>query len=285
MRRLSQRQKLAALLLGVLALLFVTLDVAGGSLAGAHGGAQGLFGSLYRGTDSVVGPVRRTLQGLPGSGSNREKVQQLQRENAALRAQVENDGVDARMSARLTALDARAATLGRSALPARVTALGAGQGFEWTVTLGVGSSDGVALDQTVTDGVGLVGRVVHVSKDSSVVLLAADKNAGVGVRDTRSGQLGVATGAGNLGFTVSPLDPKGDYQVGDQLLTGPVGSTTFVGDVLVGTVTAVHRTSDGNVTAVVKAATSPTALDLVAVLLPPSRATPGPPAPAAQGPR
>ncbi|SDJ35669.1 rod shape-determining protein MreC [Frankineae bacterium MT45] len=267
MRRLSGRQRLAALVLAALSVCFITLDLTGGSLAGAHSGAQGALGSLYRGTDSVMGPARRLLQGLPHAGSNADKVQQLERENAALRSQLVRDSTDATMAAQLSRLQARADTLGKRVLPARVTAFGPGQGFEWTITLGVGSSDGVAVDQTVTDGVGLVGRVLRASADSSVVLLAADPGSGVGVRDVRSGQLAVATGAGSSGFTLSPLDPVADLKVGDELRTGPVGESTYVGDIPLGTITAVRTSADGATTAKVRPAASPTAVDLVGIIL------------------
>ena len=95
MRRLTARQRLAAIVLAVVAACFVTLDVAGSGLDGAHGGVRGALGALYRGTDGVIGPARHFVQGLPAAGSNQDKIAQLRKENAALRARLAADGADA----------------------------------------------------------------------------------------------------------------------------------------------------------------------------------------------
>jgi len=273
MRRLTHRQRVASLVLAIVAVGFVSLDVTGSSLSGAHSGARGALGSLYRGTDAVVGPVRRFAEGVPDASTNRAKVEKLTRENAALAAQVAAARTDAATTARLKALQLLADTGKQPIVPAKVTAFGPGQGFDWTVTLDVGSSSGIAVNQTVTDGNNLIGRVLHVNPGSSVVLLAPDPGSGIGVRDGRNGELAVATGAADKGFTVSPLDPRADVRVGDELRTGPAGQSTYVAGLAVGTVTAVHRTSDGNVTVSARAPFSATSLDTVGVIVPGAAAT------------
>ncbi|HEY2985948.1 MAG TPA: rod shape-determining protein MreC [Jatrophihabitantaceae bacterium] len=267
MRRLTARQRLAAIVLVVVAACFVTLDVAGSGLDDAHGGVRGALGALYRGTDGALGPARRFVQGLPAAGSNEDKIAQLRKENAALRARLAVDGADARTKAALAKLHLAAG--GYRVLPARAIAVGPGQGFDWTLSLDVGSSDGVRAGQTVTDGVALVGRVLHTSATSCVVLLAADPGSGVGARDTRNGQLGVATGHGPHGYTFVPLDPDTALQVGDTVQTGPAGRSTYTPGLAIGTITAVH-TAAGAVTADVRTAAPPTALDLVGVILAPT---------------
>ena len=78
MRRLTRRQRWAAIALALVALVFLTLDLGGSSLADAHGGVRGAFGALYRGTDSVLGPVKRFVQGVPGAASNQDRIDQLE---------------------------------------------------------------------------------------------------------------------------------------------------------------------------------------------------------------
>jgi rod shape-determining protein MreC len=99
------------------------------------------------------------------------------------------------------------------------------------------------------------------------VLLAADPGSGVGARDLATGEVGVATGHGATGFTFVPLDPDAVVHVGDRLVTGPSGATSFVSDLALGTVTSVRSGGDGAVRADIRPATSPTALDLVGVIL------------------
>lgn len=268
MRSLTRRQRTAAIVLAVIALGFITLDLGGGSLQNAHSGVRGFFGSLYRGTDAVIGPARRWAQGVPSAGSHEGEIRALREDNAKLKGQLAAARDDDDVAAQLRKLE-RATGDGRTVKSARVTAYGPGQGFDWTITIDAGRSAGVRAGQTVTDGGGLVGRVLNADADSAVVLLAADPGSGVGVRDTRSRELGVVTGAGDDGFTLRPIDPKASLRAGDELLTGPVAETSYAPGLPVGTITSVRRSADGTVSAAVRPATSPTAVDVVGVLVDP----------------
>jgi rod shape-determining protein MreC len=288
MRRLTRRQQIAAMVLGVISLCFITLDLGGGGLRSAHDGVRGALGSLYRGTDAVFGPARRFVQGLPTAGTNQARIDALQRQNAQLRGELAGAAADRATATQLARLQLAADSTGYRVLPGRVIALGPGQGFDWTVTLDVGSTSGVRDGQSVTDGNGLVGRVLHTDSASCVVLLAADPGSGVGVRDVRTGEVGVATGRGANGFSFVPLSPTARLAVGDHLVTGPVGATSFVPGLAVGTVRAVQTSADGSTRADVTSAVSPTALDLVGVILlggaTPARAPLSPAAPVALSP-
>lgn len=267
MRRLTTRQRIAALVLAVLALGFIALDLGGGGLQSAHGGARGTLGALYRGTDAVLGPVRRFVQGLPHAGTNQSRIAQLRHENARLRGQLAAQQADQLSTATLQRLQLAAESGRQRILPARVIALGAGQGFDWTLTLDVGSGDGVQAGQSVTDGAGLVGRVLHADASSCVVLLAADPGSGVGARDLRTGEIGLVTGRGTDGYSFVPLNPDADVKPGDQLVTGPAGATSYVPGLAIGTVDTVHRAGDGNTTALVRPAVGASTLDLAGVIL------------------
>lgn len=267
MQRLSRRQRRAAAALAAVAVCLITLDVGGGSLRSAHSGVRGTLGALYRGTDALIGPVRNFTEGLPRAGSNEHKVHTLRHQVAELEQQLAGRAADQQTSAQLARLQLSATSGGYQVLPARVTAIGPGQGFDWTVTLDAGASSGVRVGQTVTDGFGLVGRVLHADASSSVVLLGADPGTGVGVRDLRNGEIGVATGQGTHGYRLVLLDPTAVVKPGDKLVTGPAGSTTYVAGLSLGTVSAVRTSADGTTTADVTPTTSPTTLDLVGVIL------------------
>ena len=267
MRRLTRRQRWAATVLSVVALCLLTLDLGGGSLASAHSGVRGSLGALYRGTDSVLGPMRRFVQGMPHAGTNETKIHALQQENAALRSQLAQRAADQNTAARLQVLELSAQRLGQRVLPARVIAFGPGQGFDWTVTLDAGTGSGIKIGMTVTDGAGVIGRVIDADSSTCRVLLAVDPGSGIGARDSRSGELGVATGAGTSGFSFAPLDPNSSVRVGDTVMTGPSGSSSFIAGLAVGTVRAVRTSSDGTVTATLSPSVAPGTLDLVGVIL------------------
>lgn len=267
MRGLTRRQRIAAIVLTALAACFISLDLAGGSLQSAHSGVRGVLGSLYRGTDSVFGPVRRFLQGIPRAGSDQSRLNALEQQNTDLRKQLAQARLDRATAAELARLHLSASRTGAHVVPARVVATSASGGFDYTVTIGVGSAGGVRADQTVTDGNGLVGRVLHADSSSAVVLLAVDPGSGVGVRDLRTGQLGVVTGDGLDGFAFRPLDPAARIRVGDRLATGPAGASSYAPGLSVGTVRSVRASADGTTIAAVSPTVSPTALDVVGVII------------------
>ena len=267
MRRLDKRQRIAAIVLAALALGFITLDLAGGSLRSSHSGVRGTLGALYRGTDSLLGPVRTFVQGVPNAGSNEHDVRALRHQVADLQHELAARDANQQTSSKLTQLQLTANSGGYRVLPARVVAIGPGQGFDWTVTLDAGTASGVRVGQTVTDGYGLVGRVIRADPSSSVVLLGADPGTGVGVRDLRNGEIGVATGQGTSGYSLVLLDPTAQVKPGDKLVTGPSGSTTYIAGLSLGVVRSVRTSADGTVTANVAPTTSATSLDLVGVIL------------------
>jgi rod shape-determining protein MreC len=253
--------------LAAVAATLLTLDLIGGSLRTAHSGVRGLLGSLYRGTDTVLGPVRHFVQGVPHAGSDETRIRALEHENAALRKRLADRAADRRTAAELDRLHLAATDGHYKVLPARVLAISPAEGFDWTVTIDTGASDGVRAGQSVTDGDGLVGRILHADASTSVVLLSVDPGAGVGARDLRTGEVGVATGTGTDGFRFRPLDPKAKLRVGDQLETGPSGSSSYVAGLAVGRITAVRVAANGAPVAFAAPTTSPTALDLVGVIL------------------
>lgn len=267
MRRLTRRQRIAAAVLAVLAVCFLVLDFSGGSLAAAHGGVRGAMGSLYRGTDSVLGPVRRFLQGIPRAGADQSRLQSLEQQNTALRKKLAQARLDRHTAAELAKLHLAAHSGGYRIVPARVVATSASGGFDYTVTVGAGTQNGLRAGQTVTDGIGLVGRVLHADSSTAVVLLAIDPGSGVGARDRRSGQLGVVTGAGRDGYTFRPLDPHVRVRAGDVLSTGPAQASSYTPGLTIGTIGAVHATAGGAIVATVAPTVSASALDVVGVIV------------------
>lgn len=267
MRTLTSRQRRAAVALAVVAILFAAFDVVGAPFASARGGVQGFFGGLYRGTDSVLGPARTWVAELPHLNTDRATIADQRAQIATLQRAGTARGQNTTTAAEVTRLQLQANRGGYRVLPTHVIAVGPAGSFDWTVVLDAGSRDGVRVDQSVISGPNLVGRIVRVSASSATVLLAADPDSGVGVRDERSKQVGIAAGRGLAGYAFTGLNPVLSPKVGDLLVTGPAGQTTYVAGLTVGTVTSIHYRLDATVEATVHAAVAPTTLDLVGVVL------------------
>lgn len=290
MRTFTSRQRRAAIALAVVAILFTAFDVAGAPFAGARGGVQGFFGGLYRGTDAVLGPARAWVGELPRLGTDRATIADQRAQIATLRRAGVARGRDASTAKAVARLQLQADRGGYRVLPAHVIAIGPAGSFDWTVVLDAGRRDGIGVDQTVISGPDLVGRIVRVSSTTATVLLAADPGSGVGVRDERSEQIGIARGRGLSGYAFTGLNPVQSPKVGDVLVTGPARKTTYVPGLTVGTVTGTELQLDATTQATVHASVSPTTLDLVGIVLVGGTRSPRPalnpsPSAAAQGSR
>jgi rod shape-determining protein MreC len=98
-----------------------------------------------------------------------------------------------------------------------------------TIEINKGSSDGVAKDQPVINGKGLVGKVKQVSDGNAVVMLLSDADFGVSARAAASGQPGailpVAGSPGDLLFDLVPQAKK--VRTRDAIVTAGTISETL----------------------------------------------------------
>jgi rod shape-determining protein MreC len=271
----TRGQRRAVILLLLLSVVLITLDHRGEAFRGVRNAAHSVVDPAQAGVTTLVAPVGRFFGGLGDLGDSGKKIDALQKENAELRRQLRESELSITRSDELQRLKLLSGQGGLTVLPALVTGLGPSIGFEWTVTVDAGRRDGLQPDQTVIDSDGLVGRVKQVGESSSVVVLAVDPGSAVGVRVAGGNALGVAAGNGLGPLTYTPLDPATRVQVGDRLLTGPYGGSTYVAGLPVGEVTAVS----GDPGAPAREATitpyvSFASLDLVGIVLAAPRADP-----------
>ena len=268
--RLTRRQRVAAVVLAAVAACFLTLDL--DRLEPEHRAQRGARRCSARSTAAPIpcsGRCAGSSQGVPHAGSNEHKVRALQHENAVLQEA-------ARRRQRRPPHGRRAgpAAPGGDRRPVPGAA-GAGAGHQPVRGLRL---DGHDRRRHVQRGAGRPERdrrqrawsggcCTPIPRPRSSCSRSI-RGSGVGARDLRTGQVGVATGVGADGFKFRPLNPKAKLRVGDQLDTGPSGSSSYVAGLAVGTITAVrvgdrrHHARDSSTPT-----SSPTALDLVGVIL------------------
>ncbi len=275
----TRESRLLLVLLVAVAFALITVDIRGGDhspLNGARDTTASVLGPVETGVAGAVQPLSDAFRTLRESGTSGDRIRALEQQNARLKQQVSSSDLVQSRSTELTKLLGEAGAGQYTIKAAQVVAIGAAQGFSWTVTIDIGSNQGISRDMTVINGDGLVGRVTTVSPETSTVLLASDPDFGVGTRMEGSGEIGFATGQGNGPMRVELLNGQARVRTGDRLVTfGSQDDRPFVPGVPVGTVVRVENTP-GQLTrtVLVQPFVSFTTLDLVGVVVQPPATDP-----------
>ncbi len=289
MSRPSRRHRLALTVLLLVSLTFITLDYRmsdGSAFSGLRSAAGSVLGPVQRTVAGVFAPMARVVAAL---GGRPDAADRLRRDNKQLTQQLRSAQLDRATAQQLQRLRLLAGAGGYRIVPGRVVALGPSAALEWTVTIDVGTRDGVRVGLTVINGDGLVGRVKRASAYTAVVLLAIDPLSAVGSRLEGSGQLALCKGDGLHAMHLQLLDPQARVAPGDRLVTGPYGATTYTPGVPLGQVTSVSPSTGVLVrTAAVQPYVDFSSLDLVSVITQAPRTDPRdsvlPPKPAGRAP-
>lgn len=215
--RHRNRSRFALLLLVLTSVTLITLDF--------RSGGDGLVGSLRdtasdalapvrSGADAVLSPIGDALAGITGYGDLEEDNDGLRRRIDELEGErLRDESAEAEL-AELSALLDLAFVGDIPTVASRVVGAPVSN-FEQTIELDRGSEDGIAEDMPVVSGEGLVGRVVSVTDQRSVVRLLTDPESSVGIRLIWSQETGVTDGEGagqplSVGFVdvAAPLRPQ-----------------------------------------------------------------------------
>jgi rod shape-determining protein MreC len=125
------------------------------------------------------------------------------------------------------------------AVTASIIANSASSWFQGCI-LDKGSADGVQKNMAVVTPLGVVGKVVSVTKRSAKVILLTDANSGIDVLVQRTRSRGIVSGSLDNGTVLKYMKRSEDVQVGDRLITSGVDGV-FPKGLLVGTVIKVNK--------------------------------------------
>ncbi|GAA1162591.1 rod shape-determining protein MreC [Ornithinicoccus hortensis] len=232
---------------------------------------------------SLTAPVRRAVATVAApaqsalAGWTDGDLVELTRERNALAARVDELEALQEQSTELGELHASASWGVHDLLPARVVGFSSASSpvAGRTVTLDVGSTDGVQVDQSVVNVDGLVGRVVRVAPTSSDVVILGDPGVVVGVRFGHGGNLGTVRAEAAPGLpsrapgelTLTALG-AGEIREGDRVVTlGSADNIPYAARIPLGTVTSVDPDSGQlGATAAVRPFVDVDTLDLVGVV-------------------
>ncbi|HUB41387.1 MAG TPA: rod shape-determining protein MreC [Streptosporangiaceae bacterium] len=214
----TRRTRLVLVVLLVVALALIGLDYSDGSNSVLRG-VRNVAGDVFGGAEHGTGAVARFFSGGSSSAS---QVKSLQQQVVKLRAELSGAQLSKSDLTQLRKLLLLAGAAQYRVLAASVIAVGTG--YQQTVTIDVGSSNGVTANETVLNGDGLVGQVTSVTADTATVRLADSAAAVVGAAVAPSGQLGSVTGpgvtaSGNGLMRLRMLSSSAVLKPGDELVT------------------------------------------------------------------
>jgi rod shape-determining protein MreC len=236
------RSRFTLILLILTSITLITLDFRGfGPIDSARGAVLSAFSPVGEGAAAIFRPVGNLWHGAFEYDDLKRQNEDLQAQVDQLNGRVADDDVYKSTNQELLALLKLQSQSDLPTVPARVVS-GAVANFDNTIELDKGSNDGIKKDMPVRSGTGLVGTVVQVSSDRSVVRLITDTSYQVGV--TVVGSLsggggpvvGVAKGQGPGRQLKATVDVSADVKPGQILVTAGVAGGLFPPDVPVGTI-------------------------------------------------
>jgi len=248
-RRIS-RSRFTLVLLILTSITLLTLDFRGfGPIDTARSHVLSVFAPVGDATSGLFKPVGNLWHGAFQYDDLKKQNDELQAKVDELNGQITSGDV-AKQSLQQLLEQANLPFVGD--LPttrARVVA-GAVANFDDTIEIDKGSNDGIRNDMPVVVGTGLVGTVVRVSDDRSVVKLITDPSFQVGISVVGSTVnnapvTGVARGQGSGRPLSATLDSGAPVRPGQILVTRGVANGLFPADLPVGTVASVSN-DDGS---------------------------------------
>ncbi|WP_165253698.1 rod shape-determining protein MreC [Adlercreutzia sp. ZJ304] len=115
-----------------------------------------------------------------------------------------------------------------------------------TVTVDIGSNNGVETGLTVVGPAGVVGQVISVQPGSSTVRLLTDPKSGAAALVQSSRAEGIVRGSLSGQLTLQNIDASVNLQVGDVVLTSGLGGS-YVKGLLIGTIVRIEGSAgDGS---------------------------------------
>jgi rod shape-determining protein MreC len=269
------RALLVALLLACATL--ITLDHQGGDNSPVEPARQAVgevFGPVETATSAMIRPFVAVPDWFRTHDSLRGDINQLEAENARLRAESETSSYDRNRLEEYDGLTQAAGDLGYALVPARVVGIGPSQSFSQTVTIDAGSRAGVHPDMTVLNNDGLVGRVLRVTSSTATVLLIVDAESVVGGRVGETMEIGFLHGRGILGSSghleLELADASEVPAKHDTVVTwGSQSGAPYVSGVPIGRVSSVYSSlRETSQRAVIEPFVDFGSLDLVGVVVP-----------------
>ena len=248
-KKVRRRRAVLALLVGLSLILLTAYfgESIGGPLRTIQRGMLEVLSPIQDGASRALKPFKDLTNWVGDTFDAKDKASKLQKERDALRKQVvgAQQARDENAQLKRTLNFDQAHDIGsQKPVTARVIARSPSLWFT-TITVDIGTSDGVRRNQPVIDGAGLVGKVTDTTSDAAIVTLITDHSSGVSSTIQNLNDSGILeTAAGNPNdLLLQFLPPKSTVKRGATVVTSGTKSSRldslFPPGIPIGTVTKV----------------------------------------------
>jgi rod shape-determining protein MreC len=250
-KQVRRRRAILALLVGLSLILLTAYfgESIGGPLKTIQRGMLEVLSPIQEGASRALKPFKDLTNWVGDTFDAKDRASRLQKERDQLRKEVigaqqaKSENAQLKRMVNLNANQDLALSTYKP-VTGRVIARSPSLWFT-TITVDVGSGDGVKRDQPVVDGAGLVGKVTDVTSDAAIVTLITDHSSGVSSTVQSINDSGILeTAAGNPNdLLLQFLPPKSTVKKGQTVVTSGTKSnrldSLFPPGIPIGTVTKV----------------------------------------------
>ncbi|MEP7033238.1 MAG: rod shape-determining protein MreC [Actinomycetota bacterium] len=244
----ARSTRLLVVTLVSISLVTITVDYRqgdSGPLASAGNTALALISPLQEVISKVTHPIGNFFSTLVRLPAIRRENSELKDRISALEEQVNTTTADQNRLRQAEALLGLQESIGPKVQTTAAQVISSGvSNFEWTISIDKGSTQGIAVDMPVVAPAGLVGHIVKVSANASVVQLIIDPDSAVAGRLDVTGKTGLLTGAGEQDMRMGLVDTTTDVGPDERVVTAGyripgVATSLYPPNVLIGTVSRV----------------------------------------------
>lgn len=233
------RSRFTLVLLVLTSLTLVTLDFRGfGPIDSARQAALSVFAPVGDAGSSLFRPIGNFWHGAFEFDDLKRQNDELQAKNDELSGRVTSGDVAKETNQQLLAILGLPPVGDQPTATARVVS-GSVANFDDTIEIDKGENAGIHKGMPVRSGNGLVGTVVRVSGDRSVVKLITDNSFQVAFAVVGRPDRGIARGQGSDHQLTGTLETTADVRPGQILVTTEVPGGLFPPDISIGTIASV----------------------------------------------
>ncbi len=235
------RARITISLLLLSAVLLLTLDSRGsGPVQSARSAVLSVLSPLGSAASTVVSPFRNAWNSAFDQGNLKKENETLREENDRLKGDVTANSIAKEQLQQLLQLVGIPFVGDTPVVHTRVVS-GAVGNFGDRLELDKGSNAGIERNMPVVTGEGLIGKVIEVSENRSVVSLLSSGTYRVGFSVVGTAAIGIAQGSGGDGsLRGTNIDSRQAVTVGAITATSGLAGSPFPPNLPIGTVTAVR---------------------------------------------